>query len=149
MTFICQTTMSNTVKQALLDQETSIVITSSISCTIEEFMSWNHSTHVVNLHDVNIARKGRRTRTKNVEEASEHSNKASQSFLVNLEVPSVAENHRDDKYVLRILNLLKCSKKNKWSGTALSFILCPDYVYRTLHLSEMKNFQLDCVEVEL
>ena len=68
---------------------------------------------MVNLHEENIARKGRRTRTKNVEEASEHSNKASQSFLVNLEVPSVAENHRDDKYVLRILNLLKCSKKNK------------------------------------
>ena len=39
MTFICPTTMSNTVKQALLDQELSIVITSSISCTIEEFMS--------------------------------------------------------------------------------------------------------------
>ena len=39
MTFTCPTTMSNTVKQALLDQETSIVITSSISCTIEEFMS--------------------------------------------------------------------------------------------------------------
>ena len=141
--------MSNTVKQALLDQETSIVITSSISCTIEEFMLWNHRTYVVNLHEENIARKGRRTRMKNVEKASEHSNKVSQSFLVNLEVPSVAENRRDDKYVLRILNLLKCSEKNKRSRTALSFIICPDYVYRTLHSSEMKNSRLDCVELEL
>ena len=149
MTFICPTTMSNTVKQALLDQETSIVITSSISCTIEEFMSWNHRTYVVNLQEVNIARKSRRTRRKNLGEASKHSHKVSQSFLVNLEVPSVSQNRRDGKYVLRKLKLVKCSEENEWSRTALSFILCPDYVYRTLHLSEMKNFQLDCVEVEL
>ena len=148
MTFICPTTMSNTVKQALLDQEPSIVIMSSISCTIEEFMLWNHRTYVVNLQEVNIARKNRRTRRKNVGEASKHSDKVSQSFLVNLEVPSVSQNRRDDKYVLRKLNL-KCSEENKWSRTALSFILCPDYVNRTLHLSEMKNFQLDCVAVEL
>ena len=148
MTFTCPTTMSNTVKQALLDQETSIVITSSISCTIEEFMSWNHRTYVVNLQEVNLARKSRRTRRKNVGEASKHSDKVSQSFLVSLEVPSVSEIRRDDKYVLRKINL-KCSEENKWSRTALSFILCPDYEYRTLHLSEMKNFQRDCVEVEL
>ena len=124
-------------------------ISSSCNCPIEEFMSWNHRTYVVNLQEVNIARKSRHTRRKNIGEASKHSPKVSQSFLVNLEVPSVSENRRDDKYVLRKLNLLKCSEENKWSRTALSFILCPDYVYRTLHLSEMKNCRLDRVEVEL
>lgn len=129
MTFTCPTTMSNTVKQALLDQELSIVITSSISCTIEEFMSWNHRTYVVNLQEVNLARKSRRTRRKNVGEASKHSDKVSQSFLVSLEVPSVSEIRRDDKYVLRTLNSLKSSEKNKWSRTALSFILNTTFVW--------------------
>ena len=68
---------------------------------------------MVNLQEVNIARKSRRTRRKNVGEASKHSDKVSQSFLVNLEVPSVSQNRRDGKYVVRKLNLLKCSEENE------------------------------------
>ena len=68
---------------------------------------------MVNLQEVNLARKSRRTTRKNIREASKHSDKVSQSFLVSLEVPSVSEIRRDDKYVLRTLNSLKSSEKNK------------------------------------
>ena len=54
----------------------------------------------------------------------------SQSLLVNLEAPAVAGNCRDDKYIQRKLNLFKCFEKSnlKSSRSALSFILCPDFV---------------------
>ena len=62
-------------------------------------------------------------------EASERL-QASQSLLVNLEAPAVAGNCRDEKYIQRKLNLFKCSEKSnlKSSRSALSFILCPDFV---------------------
>ena len=53
-----------------------------------------------------------------------------QSLLVNLEAPALAGNCRDDKFVQRKLKLLKCSEKSNLESrrSALSFILCPDFV---------------------
>ena len=67
----------------------------------------------------------------------------SQRLLVNLKAPTVTENRQDDKYALGKL-------RSKSGRNALSLLLYYVLIlYITPHLSEVQNFQLDCVEVDL
>ena len=62
----------------------------------------------------------------------------------------MTENRRDEIHVLGKVRLLKCSEESESSKNVLSVISPMSAVmYSTQHLSEMKNFQLDCVEVDL
>lgn len=62
---------------------------------------------------------------------------------MNLKAPTVTENRRDDKYVLGKL-------RSKSGRNALSLLFYSVLIlYIIPHLSEVQNFQLDCVEVDL
>ena len=62
----------------------------------------------------------------------------------------MTENRRDENHVLGKVHSSKRSEEIKSSRNVLS-VICPmsEIMYSTQHLSEMKNFQLDCVEVDL
>ena len=66
----------------------------------------------------------------------------SKSFLVIMEAPDVAENHRD----YNVRKSLKCSKRASQVENVLSVILCTIHHYPSI--SEF-TLQLDCVEVDL